>query len=64
MNQRQRLQTEKVKLHQSNFFDTAHVELSYDAAFLIDKQRQMIDQGQIRKHDACCVRRSMPHQAF
>jgi hypothetical protein len=45
MNQRQRLQTKKVKLHQSDFFDTAHVELSDDAAFFIDKQRQMIDQG-------------------
>ena len=47
VNQGERLETEKVELDQADLFDPGHFVLGDDAAFFIDKQRQVIDQRQV-----------------
>src|SRR5262245_2657053 len=64
MDKGQRFEAEEVKLDQTDFLDTAHIELSYDPAFFIDEQRKMVDQWQIRKHYTRGVGRGMTGEPF
>src|SRR6266550_6363292 len=64
MDEGQRFEAEEVKLYQTDFLDTTHVELGYDSAFFIDEQWKMVDQWQIRKHDARGVGRGMTREPF
>src|SRR5581483_10495185 len=47
-----------------DLLDARHVELRDDAAFLIDVERQVFDERQVRQDDARGVRRRMARQAF
>ena len=64
MNQGERLKTEKVELDEADLLHATHVVLRDDAAFFIDKQRQVIDQRQVGQDHAGRMGRGMAHQSF